>query len=92
MAFAFPYREPPPDWPAWYREYRFGAFYLFPPPDVLQRVNEHRSRYDARSAASCEARVSLTVPLPRPLGDAAAAEVVVCAATHPAFSVEWGPP
>jgi 2'-5' RNA ligase len=92
MTPAFSYPEPQPEWPSWYSEYRYGAFYLFPPPDVMHRVNALRSHYDPPSAAICDAHVSLTVPLPRPLDVATLAHVTECLAAQPAFTVEWGPP
>ena len=92
MTPAFSYPEPQPEWPSWYSEYRYGAFYLFPPPDVMHRVNALRSHYDPPSAAICDAHVSLTVPLPRPLDVATLEHVTKCLAAQPAFTLEWGPP
>jgi 2'-5' RNA ligase len=56
-------------WEPWQEEYRHGAFYLFPPPEIALVVNELRRRYDPRSAAICDARVSLSEPLAGPLLD-----------------------
>ena len=51
------------NWEPWQEEYRHGAFYLFPPPEIALVVNELRRRYDPRSAAICDAHVSLSEPL-----------------------------
>lgn len=56
-------------WEPWQEEYRHGAFYLFPPPEIALVVNELRQRYDPRSAAICDAHVSLSEPLPGSLSD-----------------------
>ena len=79
-------------WEAWYEEYRFGALYLFPPPPVRARVNALRGEYDPRSQAICDAHVSLTVPLPRPLTQADAAEIADRLGAVHAFTLQWGPP
>lgn len=50
-------------WEPWQEEYRHGAFLLFPPPEIALVVNELRRRYDPRSAAICDAHVSLSEPL-----------------------------
>lgn len=34
------------NWEPWQEEYRHGAFYLFPPPEIALVVNELRQRYD----------------------------------------------
>lgn len=54
-------------WEAWQREHRFGVLLLFPPELVRSQVNALRATYDPISQATCDAHISLTVPLPRPL-------------------------
>jgi 2'-5' RNA ligase len=85
------YPTPPPSWPAWYSEYRFGAFYLFPPTVVMRQVNALRAQYDPTSAAICDAHVSLTVPVPRALHDDDLHELASRIAGFPAFDVHFGP-
>ena len=55
------------NWEPWQEEYRHGAFYLFPSPEIAIVVNELRQRYDPRSAAICDAHVSLGEPLIGPI-------------------------
>jgi 2'-5' RNA ligase len=86
------YVAPTASWEPWYEEYRYGALYLFPPPGVRAEVNALRQRYDPRSQAICDAHISLTVPLPRPLMPADAAELAGVAQAHAPFEVRWGPP
>ncbi len=86
------YAEPLPAWEAWYHDYRYGAFYLFPPEPLRGQVNALRARYDPTSQAICDAHISLTVPVPRPLTVADAAEVAAALRAEPAFDLAWGPP
>jgi 2'-5' RNA ligase len=78
-------------WEPWCEEYRYGALYLFPPSPLRSRVNTLRQRHDPRSQAICEAHISLTVPLPRPLSPTQAAEVAGVLRTIPSFEITWGP-
>ncbi len=86
------YPAPQPGWESWYETYRYGALYVFPPPDLRARVNALRHRYDPRSQAICDAHISLTVPLPAPLSHNAAAELHDVVGAIPPFMVRWGPP
>lgn len=86
------YVTPPPSWEAWHHDYRYGAFYLFPPEPLRSRINALRARYDPPSQAICDAHISLTMPAPRPLTDADAAEVAAALRAVPSFDVAWGPP
>ncbi len=86
------YVTPPPSWEAWHHDYRYGAFYLFPPEPVRGQVNALRGHYDPTSQAICDAHISLTVPVPRPLTDNDAAEVAAALRAVPAFDLVWGPP
>jgi 2'-5' RNA ligase len=85
------YADPTSEWEPWCEAYRYGALYLFPPPPVRSRVNALRQRHDPRSQAICDAHVSLTVPLPRPLSPLQAAEVASVLRTIPSFEITWGP-
>lgn len=76
---------------SWQDEYRYGAFFLFPPTDVATVVNRLRARHDPRSAAICGAHVSLGEPLVRPLSDEQVGEVRAELATLTPFDVTYGP-
>ena len=79
-------------WAPWHQEYLYGAFYLFPLDPLRERVNAWRTKFDPSSQAICEAHVSLTVPLPRPLTFRDAAEISAVLATHAPIDLQWGPP
>lgn len=86
------YAAPNPQWESWFADYRFGALYLFPPEPILGRVNALRTLHDPPSQAICPAHVSLTVPLPGPLTEAAASEIATVVGRWAPFEVQWGPP
>ena len=78
-------------WEPWQEEYRHGAFYLFPPPEIALVVNELRRRYDPRSAAICDAHVSLSEPLTAPLLDQQFDEILAVLSAVTAFPLTLGP-
>ena len=86
------YAEPSASWESWYDAYRFGALYLFPPLPLRSRINDLRARHDPVSQAICDAHVSLTVPFPRPMSHADAAELALLVGSVSAFALVWGPP
>jgi 2'-5' RNA ligase len=91
MSSSFEYVEPQPGWPSWYGEYRFGAFYLFPPPDIRTGIGALRARYDPAAASICDAHISLTVPLPRAMREEDLNEIGRLVAGVASFDVVWGP-
>lgn len=78
-------------WEGWQREYRFGVLLIYPPDPPLEQVNALREKYDPRSQSGCEAHISLTIPLPRPLNDAHWVELNTIASGIEAFSIDYGP-
>jgi 2'-5' RNA ligase len=86
------YALPTAAWEPWYEEYRYGALYLYPPGPLREQINTLRQRYDPRSQAICDAHISLTVPVPRPLRSADAIEIRRVAQRLSAFEITWGPP
>ena len=79
-------------WQEWQKEYRFGVVLIHPPEPVLSLVNALREKHDPRSHASCAAHISLTVPLPRALGEASLRELEEVAAGPPPQRIRDGPP
>jgi 2'-5' RNA ligase len=75
----------------WQKEYRYGVLLIFPPDPPLNQVNALRTKYDSRSQASCDAHISLTVPIPRPMTDTAWKEIEAIAAQITPFIIEYGP-
>jgi hypothetical protein len=79
------------NWEPWQEEYRHGAFYLFPLSEIALVVNELRLRYDPRSAAICDAHVSLSEPLTGPLLDQQLDEILAALSAVTPFSLTFGP-
>jgi 2'-5' RNA ligase len=59
------YADETDHWENWWHEYYFGAFYIFPPEEVMQVVDKLREKFDPKSASFCRAHISLSEPLPR---------------------------
>lgn len=78
-------------WESWQREYRFGVLLICPPDPPLSQVNALRARHDPRSQSICDAHISLTVPLPRPLYDADWRELQSIASDIEPFLIDYGP-
>ncbi len=57
------YADKTDHWENWWHEYYYGAFYIFPPEEVMEEVDELRRKYDPRSASFCRAHISLSEPL-----------------------------
>lgn len=85
------YVEETSRWKEWQREYRFGAFYIFPPRGVIEPIDALRSLYDPRSAAYCQSHISLSEPLRRPLTEAQLDELRAALSSIDAFDVQYGP-
>ena len=54
-------------WQRWQVSYRYGALYMFPPPDIRASINALRAQYDPQSQAFCDAHISLTAPFSGPV-------------------------
>lgn len=78
-------------WKRWQQEYRFGVFLVIPPDPPLSEVNALRSRYAWSQTSECDAHISLTVPLPRPLTQAHWGELEAIACRISSFPVRYGP-
>jgi hypothetical protein len=87
-----PYRYPVTEhWEPWQTEYRYGAFYVFPPPGIIDGVDALRAEHDPRSHAYCQAHISLSAPLQAPLTAEQIAEVRANLATCAPFVLHYGP-
>ena len=57
------YADQTGNWEDWWKEYFYGAFYIFPPEKVMKMVDELREKYDPKSANYCRGHISLSEPL-----------------------------
>jgi 2'-5' RNA ligase len=78
-------------WEKWAQGYLYGVFLIFPPEPLLTRVNALRVRHDPGSQAVCDAHISLTVPLTRPVSEANWRALEGIAAAIEPFAIQYGP-
>jgi 2'-5' RNA ligase len=78
-------------WQEWQHEYRYGAFYVFPPPDVIETIDRLRGIYDPQSAAYCQAHISLSEPLEHALHETELEELAARLALFSPFVLSYGP-
>jgi 2'-5' RNA ligase len=79
-------------WQEWQKAYRFGVVLIFPPDPVLSLVNGLRERYDPKSRAWCDAHISLTVPVPRPITAKEVQQLESVTAHWTPLRIRYGPP
>ncbi len=84
------YPEDTSRWEDWELEYRYGGFYIFPPTGIIEVVDELRRKHDPRSYRACQAHVTLTEPLPRPLTDEDLPELSAVLSRIPPFVLSYG--
>ena len=75
----------------WRDEYRFGGFYVIPPPGVIEPVDDLRRLHHPQSHATCHAHVSLSEPLPRPFTDADRHDLAAALAAVEPITLRYGP-
>jgi 2'-5' RNA ligase len=78
-------------WQEWQKEYQYGVILIFPPEPLLTEVNVLRARYDPQSQAGCDAHISLTVPLPRPMRESHWRELEAIVSAIESFPIQYGP-
>jgi 2'-5' RNA ligase len=77
-------------WDAWQSAYRFGVILIFPPQPLRAQVNALRARHDPVSQATCDAHISLTVPLLREPGERDWEELAAAAAATAPLTIRYG--
>ncbi|MFN8443515.1 MAG: 2'-5' RNA ligase family protein [Caldilineaceae bacterium] len=85
------YAETNHHWQSWQQEYRYGVLLLFPAEPLRSQVNQLRNHHDPVSQATCDAHISLTVPLPGPISTMQWQELITIAAAIPAIPIRYGP-
>jgi 2'-5' RNA ligase len=78
-------------WEAWQREYRLGLILILPPDEVGRQVDALRRERDPRSAAICEAHISLSEPLTKEWSPELEREILGVLATVDPFGIRYGP-
>jgi 2'-5' RNA ligase len=78
-------------WEGWQREYRYGAFYIFPPPGIIELIDQLRRKYDPKSDSYCQAHISLSEPLKAPPKDQQVQELRDTLSSIEPFEIHYGP-
>ena len=78
-------------WEEWMLEYRFGAFYIFPPDGIIESIDALRRKYDPKSAEYCQAHISLSEPLQQPLSEIQIQEMQAALGAMTTFDLHYGP-
>jgi 2'-5' RNA ligase len=78
-------------WEDWQQEYQFGVLLIFPPDPPFTQVNTLRATYDPQSQETCDAHISLTIPVPRPLSATHCSELEALIADIAPFPIQYGP-
>ncbi len=78
-------------WEEWQRPYEHGTFAIWPPAPVRKIVNSQRERYDPVSQRYCEAHITVTQPLRRPLDEGEWRHLRTVLAGFDRFEIEYGP-
>jgi 2'-5' RNA ligase len=89
MMDEFTYADPSA-WEEWQAEYRFGAFFIFPPAGTIEPVDDLRRAYDPRSASYCQAHISLSEPLAGPLTSEQCSELQAALSSIAQFELHYG--
>lgn len=91
MGFPVQYPADLSSWEKWQYEYRFGAFYIFPPAGIVETMDKLRSEFDPRSAAICQAHISLSEPLTGPITEKELDEIRDTVGKIGSFELDYGP-
>lgn len=78
-------------WEQWQAEYRYGAFYIFPPTGVIEAIDQLRKTYDPKSASYCQAHISLSEPLQHPITQSDLEDLTTHLASITPFHIHYGP-
>jgi hypothetical protein len=79
------------DWPEWQQAFRYGLILIYPPDPPLGAVNRLRMLHDPRSQGICDAHITLTRPLPRPMTESLWHGLEAVASRFEPFTIHYGP-
>lgn len=78
-------------WEKWMKEYRYGAFYIIPPNEVMTSVDKLRYQHDPKSHSISPAHISLSEPVLNPLTKEQLQELQEALASLKPFEIKYGP-
>ncbi len=85
------YADKTDHWENWWHGYYYGAFYIFPPEEVMKTVDALREKYDPKSASFCRAHISLSEPLMRKITPADIDSLREDLSQLEPFEINYGP-
>ncbi len=78
-------------WEDWMKEYRYGAFYIIPPQEIMEEIDKLRLHHDPKSHSISPAHVSLSEALQVPLNEEQLRELQEALASLDPFEMQYGP-
>ena len=85
------YADKTDHWEDWWHGYYYGAFYIFPPEDIMKVVDDLRQKYDPKSASFCRAHISLSEPLEKKITTSDIDSLAKDLSTIEPFEITYGP-
>lgn len=79
-------------WEKWQKDYRLGLILIMPPPEVADRINPLRAKYDPRTYACCPAHVTLSDPLGEEMTPGRDAEIAAILRAVEPFTLHFDGP
>ncbi len=75
----------------WQKEYKYGVFLIYPPEPHRSKITELRNRYAWSQSSQCDAHISLSVQIPRPVTADDIAEIQNKLKDIQTFMIAYGP-
>lgn len=88
---AIQYADKTDHWLDWWHGYYYGAFYIFPPEEVMTMVDKLREQYDPQSAKTCRAHISLSEPLVKAIKSSDVDSLRLDLSEVEPFQIHYGP-
>ncbi len=85
------YADKTDHWENWWHGYYYGAFYIFPPEEVMKEVDALREKYDPKSAGFCRAHISLSEPLNKKISASDVESLRNDLSSMNPFEIKYGP-
>jgi len=85
------YADKTSHWENWWHDYKYGAFYIFPPEKIMKSVDQYREKFDPKSASICRAHISLSEPLNHPITLEEVESLTQDLKSIPKFEIIYGP-
>ncbi len=85
------YAEKMDGWKQRQVEFKYGVILIFPPEPHRAKITVLMNQYRWTQGCDCDAHISLTVPIPRPMLQNHLDEIVEKLSVISAFRIDYGP-